>query len=566
MILRKTKKGTEDVKLDSEYVYDSNARISQAEFNQDALNLIPTGEASGSVIYIDDSSNFTVKSINAKGKSYQNTYTGKNLLDRPQHYSVTSNHHITSKVHITQTGSYIVQCGEVIKGGAKDPYIRLGNVGVSLASNTKATITLDSLPSPCYVYSNGYSAQASLDVTSTINDLMIYPASITDDTYEPFVGCKPSPSADYPQEMVSVSGNVVEETSNKNLFDMFDFVGSHVTFKTLNEKLIDLKADTTAGAQFAINYVKNVDATKTYTISFKAKKINFGQDSSSGTATVYMYGSNDGTNYTKISSADVVIGTVLNQEYSVSKELTGYANYRFYFYNVTGTTVPLNCETQYYDIQVEENSTATSFVEHKGKTVTLTLPEGMELKSIPETNYRDYFYKNENDGKWHYYQAVKKGIIYAANEITEYKGSYWVDFYKNEDSMMYGDFNTYRLLCECARYASVFNTPYSYQTSTSADKMGFIVKSTDTIEDIRPKINGKSYYYPLKEPIDTEITDSTLLAQLEELEKTQTYKNITHIITSSDGLAPDLEIVYYKDLNVILDNLNNAILSQGSNV
>lgn len=548
MILRKTKKGAEDVKLDSEYVYDSNAHISQAEFNQDALNLIPTGEASGSAIYIDDSSSFSVKSINVKGKNYQNTYTGKNLLDRPQHYSVTSNHNITSKVHITETGSYIVQCGEVIKGGAQNPYIRLGNVGVSLASNTKATITLDSLPSLSYVYSNGYDAQASLDVTSTINDLMIYRASITDDTYEPYVGGAPSPSPDYPQEIVNVSGNVVEETSNKNLFDITSFasfLSDYFSTSLVNGELTITKTNTSQST-FQISLAPNT----IYSMSFDLI--------SSQAANNY---------YIKFVYDDDTISDI--------KSETGYSNWTSVVNTskenktVVGIRLTLfssNTQIKLKNIQLEAGTTVTPYVDHKGKTVNLTLPEGMELRSIPDTNYRDYFYKNESDGKWHYYKAIKQGTIDAANAITEYNGSYWVAFYKPEDSIMYGDFKTYRLLCECGRYASVFNTPYSYQTSVSTNRIGFIVKSTDTIEDIRPKINGKSYYYPLKEPIDTEITDSTLLAQLKELEKTQTYKNITHIITSSDGLAPDLDIVYYKDLNVILDNLNNAILSQGANV
>lgn len=161
---------------------------------------------------------------------------------------------------------------------------------------------------------------------------------------------------------LDLSGNTSQETTTgKNKFNILSFVASHVLFVTLNEQLVDMKADTTTGAQFGINYVKNVDSSKTYTMSFKVKKTNYGQDASTGSVVVYMYGSNDDSNYELISSANVVFTPTLNQEYDISKQLTGYSYYRFYFYNATGSTVPLNCETQYYNIQFEEGSAATTW-------------------------------------------------------------------------------------------------------------------------------------------------------------------------------------------------------------
>ena len=52
----------------------------------------------------------------------------------------------------------------------------------------------------------------------------------------------------------------------------------------------------------------------------------------------------------------------------------------------------------------------------------------------------------------------------------------------------------------------------------------------------------------------------------EQIKRFKTYKPITNIITSSNDLSPNIDIVYYKDLESVLNQINNAILSQGSNV
>lgn len=69
--------------------------------------------------------------------------------------------------------------------------------------------------------------------------------------------------------------------------------------------------------------------------------------------------------------------------------------------------------------------------------------------------------------------------------------------------------------------------------------------------------------YPLKTPQETEITDETLLSQLEALINAETYKNVTHINTISEGLKPSLEVVYKKDLETMFNNLNTALIAIG---
>lgn len=71
--------------------------------------------------------------------------------------------------------------------------------------------------------------------------------------------------------------------------------------------------------------------------------------------------------------------------------------------------------------------------------------------------------------------------------------------------------------------------------------------------------------YQRKTELIESYTNSQQLAW-EQIKRLKTYKPITHITASSNDLSPNINIVYYKDLESVLNQINNAILSQGSNV
>lgn len=62
---------------------------------------------------------------------------------------------------------------------------------------------------------------------------------------------------------------------------------------------------------------------------------------------------------------------------------------------------------------------------------------------------------------------------------------------------------------------------------------------------------GATVVYKLATPVTTEITDSTLLAQLETLINMKTYKEITNIESTGADLAPVLDCDYYQDMSTI---------------
>lgn len=168
--------------------------------------------------------------------------------------------------------------------------------------------------------------------------------------YEPYIG---SPSPEAPAEIESVG----ERT--KNLFNVQDVKWSYGDLSVLIEdNVVILTSTGTKGAQFAQNYVKNLDATESYTLSFKAKKVLRGETGTSNIK-INIYGSNDDATYTSVTvpSKTPSQGT----EYSISATVTGYKHYRFYIYNNSGSPVTVGEQTIYYDIQFEKGTTATEY-------------------------------------------------------------------------------------------------------------------------------------------------------------------------------------------------------------
>lgn len=178
--------------------------------------------------------------FNIYGRSSQFTTTGKNLLKYPYiieddisqgiiftdnkdgsisisgtatgtaYYNLYSN--IDGKRLTLASGTYKL----VVKGGSKCDVIVSNDVVTAINQGT-FTITDGHNEIYCYIV-----VQEGLTVDETVYP-MIQLASITDESYEPYTGGKPSPSPDYPQEIKSVgdSGSVERNVRGKNLWDNF---------------------------------------------------------------------------------------------------------------------------------------------------------------------------------------------------------------------------------------------------------------------------------------------------------------------------------------------------------
>lgn len=137
--------------------------------------------------------------------------------------------------------------------------------------------------------------------------------------------------------------------------------------------------------------------------------------------------------------------------------------------------------------------------------------------------------------------------------ITEYNGNYWVHVGKPTNSKMYNSFSRYKLLVNCAFYSENNKERFSYQTGIGSQFWGIIVNSTDTIEDIRPKLLGGYYYYELAEP---------QIIELGELpEPIKTFEGVNNIQVLAN-LDTEIEVKYALDIKKYTDNKLAEISAQ----
>jgi hypothetical protein len=162
--------------------------------------------------------------------------------------------------------------------------------------------------------------------------------------------------------------------------------------------------------------------------------------------------------------------------------------------------------------------------------------------------YKDGVYKNLDDGKWYVHKAVRKQ---AMGDITGYtKGSGGTDgtrWLRLNFATAYNAVAGVTCISNCLLYKSA--------TQWSGDAFGIAASGNLWIglDNAHSSLSawlssiGAVMYYPLATPTDTEITDTTLIAQLEAI-RTASLQNGTNTITNTatgDNLAGDMEIGYY---------------------
>ena len=211
------------------------ALMTRASFNYKTVSGI------GSIV-LENCVETRFKRLVLSGNSKQTSTTGKNLFDIAKLKSKTIP---TENINIEESTITLPAGGAIYFNKLKDvctdlkvgdevclfakttggrSFIGFYHESVSISSwnfNAKNTITENVLNSALLLYSD-------VDKTVVISDIMI--TKVNDKTYEPYTGGKPSPSPEYPQEIVSAGK--YDETSVKYLFDV----------NVIGKNLIDIDA------------------------------------------------------------------------------------------------------------------------------------------------------------------------------------------------------------------------------------------------------------------------------------------------------------------------------------
>jgi len=258
--------------------------------------------------------------------------------------------------------------------------------------------------------------------------------------------------------------------------------------------------------------------------------------------------------------------------YTVSKVATTYGNFRIAasidkpawrvsLYNIQSAsgsatsltiTTPENCkylvvwwgrvdyqpsEQEVLDsIQIEEGSSATTYEAYTP----------VELCKIG--TYQDYFYKE--NGNWYLHKEINKTTLPTSGYSRWATHADACMFYKN-GALSDALFQTGAITAVIENLTvrpQVANMTEYYDTYAQVNKYGFVLKTDtpgimvqnknySTLADFHTWIseNPVEVRYVLANATNTQITDTELIEQLEALKSANSYRDTTHIDTTSDG-------------------------------
>ena len=208
--------------------------------------------------------------------------------------------------------------------------------------------------------------------------------------------------------------------------------------------------------------------------------------------------------------------------------------------------------------------------------VTISNGNNTESKTLPVSlgnielckigNYQDYLYKASN--KWYLHKEIKKILLNGTEGWSISNNVFYLTSISDY-------INSSGKICLSDKYIAIDNTNVGASAITQNNSICFFSTNTNPRLYIRDERfnnvnafkaelseNNVKVYYPTVTPTDTEITDATLISQLEEISKTLSYQGQTNI-TSNTITMFDVEA--YQSAKLILEDLDLTKLSTFDN-
>ena len=393
---------------------------------------------------------------------------------------------------------------------------------------------------------------------ATLNNLTFKPMILSgteEKPYEPYTGGKASPNPDYPQEIESIKDSI--------------------TFKRIGKNIISINEKVGSGKQ---QLIINTDDTSKALQPFKLKK---------GDKVTVSY---------KMSNIQI-----LNNSFLCTRK--GDMSYNYPFNGTTGTitiendidyiglvvhlTKVVDSNFKIYDIQIEKGTEATEYEPYNEDVYTLPIQQEM----LKINNYEDLFIKKD-DENWYERHVLKKYIIDGENNVfsnmvvgtafTTFdfnvvrniftKQEYWITC-DNALSNMFSQGRLGGLVGkDNIKYLYTFCTwGYYAKFSFENNKFASVDEANQYLSELNANNKPLILYVALKTPEEILCTPEQT-AVLNQLEQFPLQKGINHIY-SDDELSPKFKLMYYQDINILLDKINKNIadvsaqlIEGGSNV
>lgn len=327
-------------------------------------------------------------------------------------------------------------------------------------------------------------------------------------TYEPYTGGSPAPNPSYPRDVNVVSGDNTIYVEGKNLFDGVFRQGNRYTnglndttrlFTTQNY-FIKQGQRYTLSTTLGSNYK--------YAINLSAIKFPL----TAGTSYFYDSGWKTGT-FTFVPSQDGYLGIVVATT------------------NGTDNLTPSNISS--FTWQLEKGSPATTYEPYKRNTYPINLGS-IELCKIGD--YQDYLYKE--NGSWYLHKEIGK-VVLDGSENWSKSSKTTVNRYNTSGGVIATILNA-NSVDIISNYFTCITPAQSDANSIGLSKLNannlmvnFDLSDTnfDTLAKFKTWLgnNNTIVYYVLATPTNTEITDNTLISQLDNLKNANSYDTQTNI-------------------------------------
>lgn len=461
------------------------------------------------------------------GDTYQQTYSGKNLLTSNGLTEDTVGNIVFTPVYddngvlmyinangtATTNANYNIGYVNFVKdlsytisgcnGGSGSTYrfwtgsssaFPAGNrLSCENGSNTKTALADDS---NCVVYIQVF-------LGTVLDNVKFYPQieqSSSPTSYEPYVGGTPSPNPDYPQDIKVVTGEqtvtIGDGVSSQSY--VIDLTGKNLINDTETHNFINSSGVISSGDAYLgiTDYVTCSPSTE-YAVLFEH-----------GTDELNLY----------VGYKDSEGSFITRTGYGLSRTFTTPDNAASVFFYMTksGATPSIGGY-----VQLEKGSTPTSYEPYYN----------YELCKIGD--YQDYVYKSGDD--WYVHKDIGKYVFDGSESWTSglYGTNSWI--LANVIMTQYDSAKTQIL---STKFRGVANN----DRSTSGDNVIYTASnyqvwiretSLTSLSDVQTATSGTPAYYRLATATDTKITDATLLGQLDAIHEWLTRYGYSSTVTGN---------------------------------
>ena len=349
------------------------------------------------------------------------------------------------------------------------------------------------------------------------------------------------PTPDTPVEVKVVKGENVVSVQGKNL-TIYPYANNGnkngITFTSNNDGTILLNGKNNGNANSSYNIYNNsnnpmiIEAGTYYIIP----------PSNTG-ITYVMY---DGKSYYNF-------GVNNNYSHTFSTQVSIKI---FYVQVLKGNETTFENEKIYPMLSKSPNQTIDNYVPYSKTDYPINLGN-IELCKI--NTYKDYFYKDS--GKWYVHKEITKKV-FSGIENLAYSGSASTP---TERTTVRWNFQDYINLANYFSNRFVYNSQSSNRIVLVVNSKTVYISTDNTITGINveddegtkvSKIknwlsnNNVSLYCVLATPTETEITNSTLIEQLEAIYRAKSVKDKTYITQTNDELPFILDVEAIKEYSV----------------